>query len=93
MSLSSLLDEVQNSQSFLAFAKALLEERKKEDQSDQKEPFGLSEFGWENDTISSFLESAIAWAEDTDFGIDQGIDPKNLWRRFALFLYSGKIYE
>lgn len=50
--------------------------------------------GWQNGTIEQFLESAVAWAHDSDFGRHQGLgDDVSAWRRFAAFLYAGKIYE
>ena len=48
---------------------------------------------WENTTIESFLESAAAWARDSQFGQTQGLGTTNPWRVFATFLYCGKIYE
>ena len=48
--------------------------------------------GWNNFTISAFLEASLAWAEDSDFGKRQSIS-ENPWRQFATFLYCGKIYE
>jgi hypothetical protein len=49
---------------------------------------------WQNDTIEHFLESALAWAQDSNFGRSQGLsEDVNAWRRFAVFLFCGKIYE
>lgn len=36
---------------------------------------------WQNDCIEDFLDSAHAWADASP------------WKRFAVFLYCGKIYE
>ena len=47
----------------------------------------------ENTTIESFLESAAAWARDSQFGQTQGLGTANPWRMFATFLDCGKIYE
>jgi hypothetical protein len=50
--------------------------------------------GWQNGTIEQFLEAALSWAEDTGFGRTQGLaDNVVPWRRLAVFLYTGKIYE
>ncbi|MFK5976391.1 MAG: hypothetical protein QM493_07780 [Sulfurovum sp.] len=46
---------------------------------------------WENNTIDSFLESATAYFEDTDFMEKEA--KNNPWKKFALFLYAGKFYE
>jgi len=74
------LGEVKDSATFLNFARALAATKTNGD-------------GWENTTIEAFLDSAISWAEDSDFGLSQGIAPSNPWQQFAAFLYCGKIYE
>jgi len=82
--LHDLLDQVNDDQTFLCFARALMADRA------ATSPDGMD---WQNNTIEGFLESAIAWAEDSDFGISQGLQPSNSWQQFAVFLYCGKIYE
>ncbi len=78
---SKLLEEVKDEKSFLLFVKSLIKDRKSSD-------------GWENNTIDEFLESSVAWAEDSDFGINQDSELEtNKWKQFAVFLYCGKIYE
>jgi len=42
--------------------------------------------------LVGFLESAIAWAEDSSFG-EKTKEIDNPWRKFARFLYASKIYE
>ncbi|WP_438466993.1 DUF7660 family protein [Marinomonas sp. PE14-40] len=79
--LSKLLEEVKDEKSFLLFVKSLIKDRQSPD-------------SWENNTISDFLESSVAWAEDSDFGINQDSELEtNKWKQFAVFLYCGKIYE
>ena len=56
-------------------------------------PWGRAAGGWENTSIESFLEAATAWATDSDFGLKQGLAENNTWKRFAVFLNAGKIYE
>lgn len=75
------LSGVKDSPTFLEFARALAED--KAANSDR----------WENTTIEAFLEGAIAWAQDSDFGLNQELTPSNPWQQFAVFLYCGKIYE
>ena len=76
-----LLEQVTDQTSFLTFVKALAEDaRENRDE-------------WENATIADYLASAAAWAEDSDFGASQGLSRQNPWRRFAVLLYTGKIYE
>ncbi len=48
---------------------------------------------WENTTIEDFLSAALAWAEDSNMGMTQGLPEEPTWRTFVVFLYSGKIYE
>jgi hypothetical protein len=83
--LHDLLDLVNDDQTFLRFARALMADRAATASEDSTD--------WENNTIEGFLESAIAWAETSDFGIRQGLQPSNSWQQFAVFLYCGKIYE
>ncbi|MDE2420674.1 MAG: hypothetical protein KGO49_05775 [Gammaproteobacteria bacterium] len=82
MDIQKLLNQVKDSESFLEFAQALA--------NDQKISIDKS---WKNTSIESFLESATAWAIDSNFGVSQGLLPSNPWRQFATFLYCGKIYE
>lgn len=96
MDASALLDKVTDSQSFLVFARALAIDRtqaKARETIQNNISDSFQEDEWENTSIESFLEAAISWAEDSDFGISQGLLPSNPWRQFAVFLYCGKIYE
>ncbi len=79
MELHQELDQVRDAKTFLAFARALVED--------------LPNNEWENTTIKAFLDGAIAWAQASNFGVDQGLQLSNPWRQFANFLYCGKIYE
>lgn len=94
--LPELLEAVVDEASFLIFVTALRENRESE-AAGQKitgiDPFGRGPNGWENHTIESFLNAAAAWAEDSEFGKRQGLGYANPWRKFAQFLYCGKIYE
>jgi len=96
MSLDKLLDLVTDEQSFLAFARALEQDRRavvKAEAKNASSPYGPDAGGWENISIEDFLESAIAWADDTQFGKNQGQSAANPWKKFAIFLYCGKGYE
>lgn len=95
MELNTLLNQVKDEKSFLIFVKAMLNERYEDIELEKikpSSPYGPSNKGWENITLENFLRGSIAWAEDTDFGSKQNIDT-NLWHKFAVFLYCGKIYE
>lgn len=90
--LHEILDEVKDEKSFLDFAKALMKDR----EAHEGKPVDEVGFAgdWANNDIAGFLESAVAWAEDSDFGIRQDSDLQtNKWKQFAVFLYCGKIYE
>jgi hypothetical protein len=94
-SLNVLLERV-DSEEFLAFIAALAKDRRDAVVAEKENPssaYGPDAGGWENTSIEDFLEAATAWAEDTNFGLAQGLVPDNHWKRFAVFLYSGKFYE
>ena len=81
MQLHDRLDAVEDETTFLEFVGALTADRLSNGQS------------WENGTIEDFLEAASSWAEDSEFGLRQGLSSASPWKRFAAFLYCGKIYE
>lgn len=92
MDLDELLEKVEDQESFLAFAKALQADKEDEAKKEQLTPSNPYSHGlnrWENSSIEGFLESAIAFTEDSQPWQSE----PNLWKRFALFLYGGKIYE
>ena len=92
MSLNEKLDAVVDSETFLEFVQALIVDR--EAYKDTAiDACGRNEGGWENHSIESFLEAATAWAEATNVGASQGLGNDATWKRFAVFLYCGKIYE
>lgn len=96
MELDELFDAVTDERSFLQFVNALRADREDEVAKERVSPSATYDTpganGWYNHTIEDFLECATAWAEDSAFGRTQGV-PDNPWRRFAQFLYCGKIYE
>ena len=96
MDVTALLERVSDQESFLAFARQLHADRARSAELELSNPstaFGRDAGGWENTTIEAFLEAAISWAEDSNFGASQGLLTANPWRRFATFLYCGKICE
>ena len=95
MELVDQLKEVKDEKSFLEFARALQADKEDENKKEKikaSNPYDSGRNGWENSTIEGFLESAIVWAEDSDFG-EHFEANANLWKKFAMFLYGGKIYE
>ena len=81
MELHDQLNGVKDEATFLAFVSALAADRRKKPEA------------WENDSVETFLEAAVAWAEDTGMGATQGLSEASPWKRAAVFLYCGKIYE
>ena len=81
--------------SFLAFVRALEADRRLAAELENSEPDGYgAPRGWQNATIEQFLEAAVAWANDSKFGRLQDLESDaSPWRRFAVFLNAGKIYE
>ncbi len=98
--LTELLDGVTDEVSFLAFVKALEQDRRtaaRLEAANPSNPYASDAGGWECTTIEDYLESARAWAVDSDFGRklapDHALHDVSPWKRFATFLYCGKIYE
>jgi hypothetical protein len=81
-----LCRDVVDKASFLEFAHAFMALRKDVEA-------GKLPDNWESGSIASFLDSAIGWADDSDFGTRQDLSDDNPWGQFAAFLYCGKIYE
>ncbi len=99
--LIELEKNVNDEKSFLLFAKELVKDRGlavKNEKNSPSAPYGPDAGGWENTTIEHYLERAIAWAEDSEFGRRMGtpefeLKDTNEWRRFAAFLMAGIVYE
>ncbi|MGX9776718.1 DUF7660 family protein [Janthinobacterium aestuarii] len=81
MQLHEQLEEVTDEATFLEFVRALATDRRGNAQA------------WENDSIEDFLEASSCWAEDSEFGSNQGISDVSFWKKFAAFLHCGKIDE
>ncbi|MFN5982893.1 MAG: hypothetical protein ACK476_18955 [Fluviicola sp.] len=91
MDLNDLLEKVNSKDSFLQFVKALKLDKIEEDEKEKINPSSLYSSGingWENGTISSFLESIESFGEDSEH---IGEEPN--WKSFALLLFAGKFYE
>lgn len=87
-------ESVTDEESFLAFVRALAADRTLAAEEEKRDAGYGAPRRWQSSTIEQFLEGAIAWAEESGFGRRQGLgDEVSPWRRFAVFLYAGKIYE
>ncbi|WP_320151123.1 hypothetical protein [uncultured Tolumonas sp.] len=96
MELHELVEIVDDQNSFLAFVEKLRIDREdavRQTKYNPRASYSSDANGWENATIESFLGAAHAWAMDSDFGESQGLSGENLWKKMAVFLYCGKIYE
>jgi hypothetical protein len=81
MQLHEKLEAVADEATFLEFVRALANDRRAAGKT------------WENDSIEDFLEAAGSWADDSGFGARQGLSVASPWKKFAAFLYCGKISE
>lgn len=91
MDLNDLLDKVNSKDSFLQFVKALKEDKIDEDEKEKAQPsspYTSGANGWENGSITTFLDAIEAFGEDSDL-----IKEEPNWKNFALLLYAGKFYE
>lgn len=93
--LDDLLDQVVDRESFLVFARALMNDRANEVQREKispSKPYGSGHNGWQNGSIEAYLECCIAWTEAW-IGREHELPREPSWRSFAEFLYAGKYYE
>jgi hypothetical protein len=81
MQLHEQLEAVTDEATFLIFVRALVAD------------WRANAEAWENSSIEDFLEASSSWAEDSEFGSTQGISTASPWKKFAVFLYCGKMYE
>lgn len=94
--LYDLSDAVHDEESFIVFLSALMKDRENEVQVEKanlSSAFDSDGPGWQNTTIESFLESAIAWAEDSKDRKAHYENPGKPWLRVAKVLHAGKTYE
>lgn len=88
------LDSVKDRETFIEFIWALIKDREQTVAKEKQAPEtqrGYGAFGWQNDTIEAYFESALACVEANAEHDDILKEPS--WRAFAEFLYVGKIYE
>jgi hypothetical protein len=91
--LYDLLENVSDRDTFLAFVRALAEEREAAQQLECDEPTRYMLGGahdWQNGDISSYLYAACEYFTDRPLSPPE-TEPS--WRMFADFLWCGKIIE
>ncbi len=92
MDLGELLDQVRDFDTFLRFAHALIAERERAAEMEREQPdyYRLGgALGWQNTSIESFLECALAGF----VAQPGGFEGQPTWADVARLLYLGKIYE
>lgn len=67
MNLNDYLEAVVDDTTFLAFIKALADDRRVADRT-AADAVREVQNGWENNSIQDFLEAGYAWAQDSAFG-------------------------
>jgi hypothetical protein len=95
-SVERLAFRVTDRDSFLAFVRALIEDRRDSparEAARPSSPYGPDAYGWEHVSIEAFRSAALAWTEDARLGQAHGLDREPSWRTFAPFLSAGNGYE
>jgi len=91
-----LCEKVHDEETFLQFLTALMKDREREielEKENPSSPYDAGALGWQNITIEGFLESSIAWANDTDINTENDPKAQNPWARAAQIIHAGKTYE
>ncbi|OMG71737.1 DUF7660 family protein [Burkholderia ubonensis] len=94
--LRAALERVVDERSFIDFLDALGRDWKAEREitaGTTSFPHDGGALGWENDSIGTFLEAAVDWADASADGLRFYQVPDNPWRRAADILFAGKFYE
>jgi len=94
--LESLLEQVIDQRTFLAFIDALATDFAGEravEARNPSPPYSPGALGWENRTIDAFLDAAHAWGTSTMGNSELDSVSYSPWRRCAEVLYAGKYYE
>jgi hypothetical protein len=89
MVVQAALDAVCDEASFCAFLNVLAVDWFTEQEIEQSLPgpkYRAGALGWENGTIGDFLGAAAV-------GLGARSDETNIWKRAALIVWLGKIYE
>jgi hypothetical protein len=94
--LHDLADSVVDEKSFVAFLRALSDDRAREVEMEKaapSPPYCPGALGWENGSIEAFLEAAAAGAATEGSWVEEDGTPLNPWTRCAQILLLGKYYE
>ncbi len=94
--LETVLENICDEASFIAFLSALSEDWNEEQRIEATQPsspYGRGANGWENGSIGSFLEAASAYGQAHLSNPASRLKHNNPWRQAAEIIYSGKFYE
>lgn len=94
--LDSLLRQVKDEATFIAFIDALAADYSEEQETEQeshRSPYSSGALGWQNGTIDAMLGAAAAWGNSTAMNPKNNTADQNPWYRCAHILYAGKFYE
>ena len=89
-------DSVSDEKGFLQFLAALAadwEEEQALEKTNPSSPYQSGVLGWENGSISAFLDAAESWGTASIDGLIYYEKPENPWRRAAHIMRAGKFYE
>lgn len=93
--LFEIADSVETEIDFLNFLETLMQDRQDEEQKEKanpSSPYTSVTNGWENGSISTFLDAAMSWGKESE-NIPSYTKPENPWKRAAHILHAGKFYE
>ena len=88
------LENVKDKETFIAFVRALAEEREQAQELERENPVRYQLGGaldWQNGDIASYLWAALQYFEPAPYR--EPVKEEPTWKGFAKFLYMGKIYE
>lgn len=89
-------EKVHDLDTFISFLEALFvdwEEAVAAEKRDPSSPYS-SMHGWENTSIGTFLNAAVAGARDNNLEKPGGLHAdENAWRQAAAIILLGKLYE
>lgn len=91
-----LAERVHDEETFVEFLRELMKDREEEialETESPSSPYEAGALGWQNTTIEGFLESAVAWSEDSSRPNERYKKPDNPWARAAQIIHAGKTYE
>ncbi len=94
--LDTLVEEVCDEFTFIIFLSALAADREDEvikEKDKPSSPYSPGANGWENGTIETYLEAAVAWAKTSNNDMTLYRLSENPWQRVAKILFAGKYYE